>query len=279
MTMKRIFSLIVAVAISSALPAFGSLSFYAPYDNNLNLTVGSPSTPSVNGAVPLVTGYAAYGMPGNAAHFDFTSHPDGDRLSYGQSSDYFAGVGNAVTIGANSFRMLYKPDYSGLRGARSTLLGVGAFGVNDSFYLETGDAFLGPWFRMTVSGVDQGFASLNNYSWDANTWYYLGVSFDSTGSMLYVRPLTNNSAAATSTAVFTSSSWGVSGIAAQPVYVGNREVVNSFEDARGSIDDLKIFSGEKFSISDFHNDFAVVVPEQSAALLAAGALAWLLRRR
>src|SRR5262245_45733653 len=97
-----------------ALPASASLSFYAPYDNNFDLTVGSSPAPTItNGSPGLTTGFTINGMPaGNA--LDVPGKTNG--LSYKRVDSYFAGVGNGVTIGSNTVRLLYRPDYSGVQG-------------------------------------------------------------------------------------------------------------------------------------------------------------------
>jgi hypothetical protein len=205
-------SLITMVALIAfgwgAATGSASLTFYAPYDTSLDLTVGTPSTPTVHGTVPLVPGYNSYGMGGNAANFDALS----EALRYGNVTNYLSGVGNSQAVGGNTFRLLMKPDLSN-QGGRRMLLTGGNLHANDRIQLQVhdgGDVVLillasGGGY---VAGIPNGTFSTGR--WNTNIWFYVGGSIVSNQVNLYVRPLTNGSTAVTATSSMAPVSWGAS---------------------------------------------------------------------
>jgi len=268
----------LAAVCALALPASATLSFYAPYDNNFDLTVGSFPQPTItNGSPGLTTGFPLYGMPaGNA--LDVPVKTNG--LSYRRVDTYFTGVGNGLTIGSNTFRLLYKPDYSGVQGPfelRKFIFGGGPLGSGDSFAIYHADGPIhGPTALFSIGGVGYGAFGLSNFNWNASTWYYMGVSFDSTGGTFFFQPMTNGSSATVQNFAFGSSTWGSGFLDSLPVRVGIRYLTDS-EGAEGQIDDIKIYSSERWSAATFHSDFATIIPEGSTAmliLLGAGLAAW-----
>jgi hypothetical protein len=63
----------------------------------------------------------------------------------------------------------------------------------------------------------------------------------------------------------------------QGILVGNRyDLIEAFQ---GSIDDVQIHAGEFWGISDFHYDFALVIPEPSTMAMTLSAVGMLLLRR
>lgn len=154
----------------------------------------------------------------------------------------------------------------------------------DSFYIYHSDDFRGPVFTLTTQ-TGGGFVAnaLSNFNWNSSAWYYLGVSFDHTGALFYFRELSANSVTTPTVQTLNFGSfnnWGSTmGVGGWDVEVGRRAPIfgANTEGANGLIDDVVVYGGDKWSVSDFNNDFAVVVPEPSAAVLALGAL--LARRR
>lgn len=266
---------VITAMLAMAVNASAALSFYAPYDDNLNLTVGSPSVPTEHGTVPLETGYDAYGMPGNSAEFDVPN----DALRYGNVTNYLSGVGNSQVVGANSFRFLMKLD--SVPNTRRIPLAVGNIHFNDQMFFRLFDA--GDIDLALIAGGSYGGAVIpfGTMNWDLNTWYYVGGSVVSNAVNLYVRALTNGSSAVTASATFAPKTWGASASSSwsQGVLVGNR--YDLIESVRGNIDEVQIYSGEFWNNSDFHYDFALVIPEPSTAALGLCGLAglWMARRR
>jgi hypothetical protein len=229
----------------------------------------------------LTTGFALNGMPAGSA-LDVPGKLNG--LSYKRVDTYFAGVGNGVTIGANTFRLLYRPDYSGVQGPfelRKYIFGGGPLGSGDSFAIYHADGPIhGPTALFSIGGVGYGGFALSNFNWSASTWYYMGVSWDSTGGTFYFRPMTNGTSATIQNFAFGSSTWGGSFLDVYPVRVGIRSLTDN-EGAEGQIDDIKIYSSEKWSAANFHADYALIIPEPSTVGLVMIAVAGygLLRRR
>lgn len=269
-------SLMFCGLLAATLPASAILSFYAPYDNNLTLTVGSPSTVSDStGTVNIVSGFMVQGRPSNAGDFSGSAN----ALAYGNVSSYFAGTTPNSVIGANTMRLLFKPNFSGPNVAvRHNLLGVGTLGATDSFYIYNSDDARGPAFLMT--SITSGALFLNglsNFNWNSSTWYYLGASFDNTGASFYVRPLLTNSVPSFQTASFGgSATWGGNmGSGQWTVQVGRRAPIFGAgpEGADGLIDDTQGFSNERWNLKQFESDFALVIPEPSTVGLVLSALA------
>jgi len=276
MKTRRIVSLLAMTGwIALGQQASAVTNFYASYNNNLNLDIGaSPVPSSSDGLITIVPGFAVRGVAGNAAHFSGNT----SWVNYASSGTYVPDFGIA-TVGSNTFRMLFKPDFSGNPTAfRANFLGIGGLGFGDGIFLAHSDAGF-PAFRVTINTVFKDNV-LSGFSWDANTWYYLGASLDASGSLLYVRALTNGALPNVSTLSFgTSTNWsGLFGFNSTPLRVSGRYDVNT-EGARGTLDDIFILNGEKWNVSDFNHDFAVIIPEPSGALLVLGALLALWRLR
>lgn len=264
-------ALALALVGLSAGRAFATLSFYAPYDSNFTLTAGSPSTPgSTNGTITFVPGFTNWTF--NAAHFNSGTS---NGLTYGRVDSYLTGVGNGALIGSNSFRLLYKPDYSGVQGhftLRRTFLG-GGFLSSDGFYLAQSDDAAGPGLRVAVGGTP--FDNMiSNFSWNSSTWYYIGASIDSQGSIFFIRALTNNSPTFTRTMSFgVKTNWGSGFMDALPLHVGGIATCCGppVDGAQGSLDRVQILRGEKLSLGDFQYDYAFIIPEPSSVPLLWGA--------
>lgn len=247
--------------------ALAVVSFHAPYDSHFTLTDGSPSVPSsTNGTITFLPGFTNWTQ--NAAHFNAGSS---NGLTYGRVDQYLTGVGNELLVGSNSFRLLYRPDYNGVQGnftLRRTFLG-GGFLTSDGFYLAQSDSAAGPGLRMAVGGTlfDN---VITNFSWNSNTWYYIGGSFDSQGSVFYIRALTNGASIYTRSMSFgTKTNWGTGFLDSQPLQVGGISTCCGppVDGAQGSIDDVLIFRGEKYSVADFNYDYAFIIPEPSSGML------------
>jgi hypothetical protein len=275
----RIVSIGAAFLAATAFQASALLSFHAPYDSNFDLTVGSfPQPSATNGSPGLTTGFALNGMPPGSA-LDVPAKTNG--LQYRRVDSYFAGVGNGLTIGSNTFRVLYKPDYSGVQGQfalRKFIFGGGPLGSGDSFALYHADGGIrGPTLFFSIGGVPYVAGGLSNFNWNASTWYYMGVSFDHTGALFYFQPLTNGASATIQTLAFSSTTWGAGFLDSLPVHVGIRPLTFD-EGAEGDIDDVKVFRLEKWSAGDFHLDYATIVPEPGTIALVVLAALGLLRR-
>jgi hypothetical protein len=198
-------------------------------------------------------------------------------LHYAQVANYFVGVTNGP-IGANTFRLLYKPDFSGEQAfLRRYIFGGGGYATGNSFLLYNSDDTDGPRALFTRGGAINLSLAFNDFVWDANTWYYMGVSFDSTGGTFYMRAMTNGAIANIQTAAFVDPTWSDSGLASGSVNVGISQ--SNTEGAQGQIDDLKVFSNERWSASDFAFDFALIIPEPSTILLVAAGLGTLALRK
>jgi hypothetical protein len=277
--MKLSQSLLASVAATTVLAAqcgAGTTNLYAPYNVNNNLTIGSPSGATVNGTVTAVTGFTNTigGNTGNAVHFDYDS-----SLDYGSADSYVPDFGNSIIgVKSNTFRLLFKPDFSGNPTTfRANFLGMGALGAADGIYLAHSDAGM-PAFRLSFNGSvqDNVLSGGSGFSWDPNTWYYLGGSLDAQSSVFYIRALTNGSTAFTSTMSYGGPvNWGVGGYGGIALRVGGR-VFSGTEGARGTVDEVMIVNDAKWGAADFNYDFAVIIPEGSTASLFAVGLGALL---
>lgn len=133
--------------------------------------------------------------------------------------------------------------------------------------------------------------ALSNFNWSSSTWYYLGASFDDQGASFYVRALTNDSVGVYQSGSFSTppATWGGNMGAGTTndghwtVQVGRRAPIFGAgpEGANGLIDDVKVFSAERWGASEFIYDFALVIPEPSSAMLLIGStfLVAMMRRK
>src|ERR1051326_744879 len=281
-TYTRVIACVIAVGFCAMTQqARATLSFYAPYDTNFNLTVGTSPAPTItNGSPGLTSGFALNGMPPRGA-LDVPGSTNG--LAYSRVDNYFTGIGNGLSVGSNTFRLLYKPDYSGVQGifaARANIFGAGPLASGDSFELYHSDNLQGPTFLMSIANV-QYFATLSGFNYNSSTWYYMAGSFDNQGLNFYVQAMTNGSVASFQSVSFGGpKTWDTGFLDSLPLYVGIRPSTVS-EGANGDIDDVKVFRNEKWGANDFNFDYAVIIPEGSTvALLTAGAsMIFFARRR
>jgi hypothetical protein len=283
---KTLLALIAVIGLGTLATgsAWATLTLYAPYDNNLNLTVGSPSAPTVvTGTVNLVTGFPAYGQPSNAGSFGTTQ----DALAYGNVSSYFSGTTPSSVIGSNAFRFLFKPNFSGAQFfSRYVFMGAGTLNATDAFYIYHNGEGYGPVFVMAANNSILWFANaLSNFNWNASSWYYLGASFDSQGAAFYAREVSGTATGVYQSVTFGSpQSWGANmGAGGWDVQVGRRAPIfgANTEGANGLIDDVKVFGGERWGAALFDADFTQVTatPEPTTAMLLAVGTLILWRRR
>ena len=241
---------------------FADLSFYAPYDADFNLTVGEPAEPNIIGQNPVsVPGFQIGKEPKNAANFDAGS------LQYGPVSQYLSGMSEGTTIMPNSFRLLFKPNFSGPSSARNIIFGQGLPGNYDSFYVYHSDDIRGPAFHLSANSKPFVTQELSDFHWDSNVWYYMGVSFDSTGAIFYFRELIPDAKASIEKLDFGEpQNWGAT-VTRSKIEVGGRmqiEATFGTDFANGAIQDVKIFQDEKWTPDQFEADYSALLNGESS---------------
>jgi hypothetical protein len=268
-TNKNLFACTALLALVLNESPAATTNLYAPYNTTFVLAIGSPSAASAtNGTVTQVPGFtnSIGGNTGNAVHFDNTS-----SLDYGASSSYVPDFGNSIIgVKSNTFRLLFKPDFSGNPTSfRANFLGIGALGSGDGIYLGHSDNSGTPGLRInfgTGGFKDTIIPGGSGFAWNSSTWYYVAGSLDANGSMFYIRALTNGSQAFTSTLAYSGVNWGNGGFGSTALRVGGRWNVST-EGARGTIDEALIVNNAKWNADNFNYDFAVIIPEPTAAAL------------
>lgn len=271
----------------AVLLAFGTIqgiaattNFYAPYNTSFNLAVGSPSAATVVGSVTSVTGFtnSIGGNTHNAAYFNGTTN----FLDYGRADSYVPDFGNpAVGVKSNTFRLLYKPDYSGNPAFRANFLALGALAAADGIYLGQSDSTGTPGLRInfnTGGFKDTVLSAGSGFTWNSNTWYYVAGSLDASGSTFYIRALTNDAPAYTTSLSYSGVNWGNGGFGTIALRVGGRLLSNS-EGARGTIDEVMIVNNAKWNTNDFNIDFGNIIPEPTSTVLALAGLGLIALRR
>jgi len=195
-----------------------------------------------------------------------------------QVLDYL-GVGSSG-LNQGALFTVFRPNFDGIQTGRRTLVGH-QIQSSSQIWLFNNDNVDGPTLRLGANG-EQG-ANLPNFTWDSNSWYFVGGAWRTTpnGSNvdievnLYVRSLSDLSAPVfTDTRNFLNQS---NGSFTDPLYLGVRD--SGTESADGDIALFRLYNNF-FSTSDFDGVVnSLLVPEPTSGHLLLGGALLLLRRR